>query len=61
MQIIYLQDIFLCNLQVELHTDLEAKLPWKVIDMVDKSEYKYYPNKCAGYIESVSDEINESE
>ena len=46
---------------MELHTDLEAKLPWKVIDMVDKSEYKYYPNKCAGYIESVSDEINESE
>ena len=40
--------------QVELHTDLEGKLPVKIIDMVDKMEYKYYPNKCTGFVQQVS-------
>ncbi|XP_045160098.2 transient receptor potential cation channel subfamily A member 1-like isoform X2 [Mercenaria mercenaria] len=37
-------------MQVELHTDLERKLPFRILEMVDKSEYTYYPNKCASVL-----------
>ena len=39
--------------QVELHTNLEAKLPLKLLEMVDKPEYTYYPNKCSGQLSKV--------
>ena len=38
---------------MELHTNLERKLPLKILDMVDKSEYAYYPNRCTGYLRRV--------
>ena len=31
-------------MQVELHTDLEKKLPTRLLEWVDKNEYKVYPN-----------------
>ena len=39
---------------MELHTDLEGKLPVKIIDMVDKLEYRNHPNKCTGFFHQVS-------
>ena len=30
--------------QVEIHTDWERKLPVRLLEMVDKTEYKVYPN-----------------
>ncbi|XP_033737356.1 transient receptor potential cation channel subfamily A member 1-like isoform X2 [Pecten maximus] len=33
-------------MQVELHTDLERRLPKWLLLKVDKVEYRYYPNKC---------------
>ncbi|XP_052283272.1 transient receptor potential cation channel subfamily A member 1-like [Dreissena polymorpha] len=41
-------------MQVELHTSLERRLPFRLLDMVDKSEYTYYPNKCSGRFDGVS-------
>ncbi|XP_060594443.1 transient receptor potential cation channel subfamily A member 1-like isoform X2 [Ruditapes philippinarum] len=40
-------------MQVELHTDLERKLPFKILDVVDKAEYTFYPNKCIGHLEKI--------
>ena len=34
------------TMQVDLHTDLERKLPRKFIQMTDKIEIFEYPNKC---------------
>ncbi|XP_060077074.1 transient receptor potential cation channel subfamily A member 1-like [Ylistrum balloti] len=33
-------------MQVELHTDLERRLPKWLLLKVDKVQYRYYPNKC---------------
>lgn len=55
--------IFLTNkwrffhIKVELHTDLERKLPIRILDMVDKPEYTYFPNKCMGHLQKVSFQI----
>ena len=35
--------------QVELHTDLEGKIPRSILKYVDKTDYKVYP-KCTGNI-----------
>ncbi|XP_052283274.1 transient receptor potential cation channel subfamily A member 1-like isoform X2 [Dreissena polymorpha] len=40
-------------MQVELHTSLERKLPMRLLNMVDKAEYTYYPNKCSGRFEGL--------
>lgn len=40
-------------MQVELHTNLERKLPLKILNFVDKSEYTHYPNKCMGHLEKI--------
>ena len=31
--------------QVELHTDLERRLPKRLLEMVDKTKVKVYPNR----------------
>lgn len=36
------------TMQVDLHTDLERKLPQKFIQMTDKKEIYEYPNRCCG-------------
>ncbi|XP_061192544.1 transient receptor potential cation channel subfamily A member 1-like [Saccostrea echinata] len=33
-------------MQVELHTELERRLPARLLEKVDKMKYKEYPNKC---------------
>ena len=36
------------TMQVDLHTDLERKLPRKFIQLTDKKEIYEYPNRCCG-------------
>ncbi|KAL4235703.1 Transient receptor putative cation channel subfamily A member 1 [Mactra antiquata] len=45
-------------MQVQLHTDLESKLPLRILDVVDKSEYTYYPNKCIGHIRKMMSKMS---
>lgn len=45
-------------MQVELHTDLERKLPFRILDMVDKPEYTYYPNKCMSHVEKLCSKMS---
>nr|XP_034311437.1 transient receptor potential cation channel subfamily A member 1 isoform X1 [Crassostrea gigas] len=37
-------------MQVELHTELERRLPAKLLEKVDKIKHKEYPNKCGKYV-----------
>ncbi|WAR23312.1 TRPA1-like protein [Mya arenaria] len=50
---VLLMPILLMNLLVELHTSLERRLPLKILDMVDKSELVYFPNKCSGRFQGI--------
>lgn len=38
------------TMQVQLHTDLERKLPKKFLNLVDKSEVREYPNKKGRHV-----------
>ncbi|XP_022317392.2 transient receptor potential cation channel subfamily A member 1-like isoform X2 [Crassostrea virginica] len=37
-------------MQVELHTELERRLPAKLLEKVDKIKHREYPNKCGKYV-----------
>ncbi|XP_046358020.2 transient receptor potential cation channel subfamily A member 1-like isoform X2 [Haliotis rufescens] len=40
-------------MQVELHTDMERKMPNKLLTKVDKTTHRIYPNKCRHAISQV--------
>ena len=55
-----LKYIWYVSHQVQLHTDLERKLPWGILDMVDKCEQKHYPNKCSAHLNKVTTNVKKS-
>ncbi|XP_062571452.1 transient receptor potential cation channel subfamily A member 1-like [Saccostrea cucullata] len=42
-------------MQVELHTELERRLPARLLEKVDKMKYKEYPNKCGKMVKVFKD------
>ena len=40
----------LVYVKVELHTELERRLPAKLLEKVDKIKHREYPNKCGKYV-----------